>query len=179
VAEGPVVGERRVAGEPAGQQPQKLLGERLEGNTQSQIFNLLGAVQLEDAARGQRFAGRDLQLDLSSQSGSTNLPFQISQGSLRATGSGLTVQGAEAVATITKQCHVEQPGDQLDADRCQWHWRSGAVSAEGSVVLQRAVNRQISRAALLQGNLQEEGRFTISAPGGRVISRFQVKSSPR
>jgi len=47
------------------------------------------------------------------------------------------------------------------------------------VVLQRAENRQISRAALLQGNLKEEGRFTISAPGGRVISRFQVKSSPR
>jgi LPS export ABC transporter protein LptC len=179
VAEGPVVGERRVAGEPAGHQPQKLLGERLEGNTQRQIFTLLGAVQLEDAARGQRFAGRDLQLDLSSQSGSTHLPFQISQGSLRATGSGLTVQGADAVATITKQCHLEQPGDQLDADRCQWHWRSGAVSAEGSVVLQRAENRQISRGALLKGNLQEEGRFTISSPGGRVISRFQVKARPR
>ena len=47
------------------------------------------------------------------------------------------------------------------------------------MVLQRAENRQISRGALLQGNLQKEGRFTISSPGGRVISRFQVKARPR
>jgi LPS export ABC transporter protein LptC len=178
VAPGPVIGERRAAGLPAGGQPQKLLAERLEGNTQQQMFSLLGAVQLEDSARGQRFTGRDLRLDLSSQSGTTSLPFQFSDGSRRATGTGLTVQGLEAVASIANQCHVEQPGDQLNADRCQWNWRSGAVSAEGSVVLQRAANRQTSRATFLQGTLGEGGSFAISAPGGRVISQFQVTSRP-
>jgi hypothetical protein len=174
-----VVGERRVAGIPAGAQPQKLLAERLEGNTQLQTFSLLGAVQLEDSTRGQRFVGRDLRLDLSAQSGTTNLPFQLSDGSRRVTGTGLTVQGLEAVASIASQCHVEQPGDQLNADRCQWNWRSGAGSAEGSVLLQRAANRQTSRATLLQGNLGERGSFAISAPGGRVISQFQVTGRSR
>ena len=179
VAPGPVVGERRAAGLPAGGQPQKLLADRLEGNTQLQTFSLLGAVQLEDPARGQRFVGRDLHLDLSSQSGTTSLPFQLSDGSRRATGTGLTVQGLEAVASIANQCYVEQPGDHLKADRCQWNWRSGAVSAQGSVLLQLAANRQTSRAALLQGNLGAGGRFAISAPGGRVTSQFQVKGRPR
>ena len=179
VAPGPVVGERRAAGRPAGSAPQKLLADRLEGNTQLQTFSLLGAVQLEDSARGQRFAGRDLRLDLSAQSGTTSLPFQLSDSSRRATGTGLTVQGLDAVASIASQCHIEQPGDQLNADRCQWNWRSGAISAEGSVLLQRAANRQSSRATLLQGNLGEGGSFAISAPGGRVISRFQVTARPR
>jgi LPS export ABC transporter protein LptC len=179
VAAGPVVGERSVAGQPGGTKPQKLLAERLEGNTQRQTFSLLGAVQWEDLSRGQRFEGRDLQLDLSAQSGSTRLPFQLSDGSRRATGTGLTVQVPLAEAMIANQCHVQQPGDQLDANRCQWNWRSGAFSAEGSVVLQRTANRQTSRATLLQGNLGEGGSFSISAPGSRVISRFQVSGHPR
>ena len=179
VAPGPVVGERRMGGLPAGAQPQKLLAERLEGNTQLQTFSLLGAVQLEDSTRGQRFVGRDLRLDLSAQSGTTNLPFQLSEGSRRVKGTGLTVQALEGVASIASQCHVEQPGDQLNADRCQWNWRSGVVSAEGSVLLQRAANRQTSRATLLQGNLGERGSFAISAPGGRVISQFQVSGRSR
>jgi LPS export ABC transporter protein LptC len=179
VAPGPVVGERRPAGLPAGGQPQKLLAERLEGNTQLQTFSLLGTVQLEDSARGQRFAGRDLQLNLEAQTGTTSLPFQLSDGSRRATGTGLTVNGLEGVASIANQCHVEQPGDRLNADRCQWNWRTGAVSAEGSVILQRAANRQTSRASLLQGNLGDGGSFTISAPGGRVISRFQPSDRRR
>jgi len=179
VAAGPVVGERNVAGQSAADQPQRLLAERLEGNTQRQTFSLLGAVHLEDPARGQRFEGRDLQLDLLAQSGTTSLPFQLSDGSRRATGTGLTVQLPEAVATIAKQCHVQQPGDQLDANRCQWKWRSGAFSAEGPVVLQRAANRQTSRGTLLEGNLGEGGSFSISAPGSRVISRFQISGHPR
>jgi LPS export ABC transporter protein LptC len=179
VAAGPVVGERSGVGQPVGGKPQKLLAERLEGNTQRQTFSLLGAVQWEDPARGQRFEGRDLQLDLSAQSGTTSLPFQLSDGSRRATGTGLTVQVPAAVATIANQCHLQQPGDQLDAGRCQWNWRSGVVSAEGSVVLQRAANRQTSRATVLQGNLGEGGSFSISAPGSRVISRFQVSGPPR
>jgi len=179
VAAGPVVGERSGVGQPVGGKPQKLLAERLEGNTQRQTFSLLGAVQWEDPARGQRFEGRDLQLDLSAQSGTTSLPFELSEGSRRATGTGLTVQVPVAVATIANQCHLQQPGDQLNAGRCQWNWRSGVVAAEGSVVLQRAANRQTSRATVLQGTLGEGGSFSISAPGSRVISRFQVSGHPR
>ena len=179
VAAGPVVGARSDAGQPGGVKPQKLLAERLEGNTQRQTFTLLGAVQLEDPARGQRFEGRDLQLDLSAQSGTTSLPFQLTRGSLRATGTGLTVQGINTLATIANQCHVEQPGDQLDASNCIWNWGTGAVSAEGSVVLQRAANRQTSRGSVLEGNLGEGGSFSLSAPGSRVISRFQVTGNRR
>ena len=179
VAAGPVVGERSGIGQPVGGKPQKLLAERLEGNTQRQTFSLLGAVQWEDPARGQRFEGRDLQLDLSAQSGTTSLPFELSEGSRRATGTGLTVQVPVAVATIANQCHLQQPGDQLNANRCQWNWRSGAFSADGPVVLQRAANHQTSRATVLQGNLGEGGSFSISAPGSRVISHFQVSGHPR
>jgi len=179
VAAGPVVGARSDAGQPGGVKPQKLLAERLEGNTQRQTFTLLGAVQLEDPARSQRFEGRDLQLDLSAQSGTTSLPFQLTRGSLRATGTGLTVQGLNTLATIANQCHVEQPGDQLDASTCIWNWGTGAVSAEGSVVLQRAANRQTSRGTVLEGNLGEGGSFSLSAPGSRVISRFQVTRNRR
>jgi len=178
LAPGPVTGERRASGLAPGGQPQKLLAERLEGNTRLQTFTLLGTVQLDDPTRGQRFVGRDLQLDLSAQSGRTSLPFQLSDGTRRATGTGLTVQTQQAMASIANQCHVEQHGDQLDADRCDWNWRSGAVTAAGSVVLQRAANRQTSRATLLQGNLENSGSLTMSAPGSRVISRFQLQGRP-
>jgi len=178
VAPGPVIAERRDPGRKDGAQPQKLVAERLEGNTQAQSFRLLGAVQFDDPFRGQRFQGRDVQIDLGAQSGSTAQPFQLSNGALQARGSGLKVEGSTAEASIGSQCHVEQPGAVLDAERCRWNWRSGAVSADGSVVLQRAENRQISRATRLEGTLGNGGQITISAPGGRVVSRFAVNARP-
>lgn len=173
-ADGPVLGQRLVTGAPTGTLPQRLSAERLQGNTQSQTYTLLGAVHFEDPAQADNLETRDVQLDLAAQSGRTELPFSLNHGALKATGTGLKVLGNESLAVIAAQCHVEQPGDLLKAQRCQWNWRSGAVEAQGSVLLQRQANRQISRAEHLEGILGQAGTITISAPGARVMSRFQV-----
>lgn len=173
-AEGPVLGERRVAGAAPGSLPQRLSAERLQGNTQSQAYTLLGAVHFEDPAQADQLDTRDVQLDLANQAAETALPFSLVHGGLKATGTGLKVFLKDSLAVIAAQCHVEQSGERLDAQRCQWNWRSGAVEAHGSVLLQRQANRQNSRAEHLVGDLGQAGSITLSAPGARVVSRFQV-----
>ena len=178
-AMGPVLAEQRPANPAPGQTPQRLTAERLQGNTQTQAFTLLGAVRVEDGAQSQRFEGRDVHLDLKGQSGTTALPFTFTRGALQGSGSGLRVLLKQGLAQIENQCRVSQPGETLEAQRCQWNWLTGAVEAHGSVVLRRQANQQESRADELVGSLAQGGSVTISSPGGKVTSRFQIPRQRR
>lgn len=175
-AAGPVLALRHPDGAIHTSSAQRLSAERLRGNTQSESYSLIGAVRLDDPAHQQQLETRDVQLDLKAQNGSTDQAFALVRGTLKASGTGLRVNGNATTALIVSQCHVEQPGERLEAQQCQWNWGNGTVEARGSVLLQRQANRQISRAQQLQGRLGPEGTITIRSPGGRVESRFQVPS---
>jgi hypothetical protein len=75
-------------------------------------------------------------------------------------------------------CLVLQRGDSLQARQCQWNWDSQIVIAQGAVQLRRQDHQQLTRGSLLIGTLGAEGRFRLSNPGGRVISRFAAPARP-
>ena len=175
VAAGPVIGQHNSAAGSGGSRSQRLRAEALDGNTRSQIFNLKGVVQIEDAGEKQHFKGRDLRLDLHANSASSALPFTASRGPLKVRGVGLRLEADARQVVIEAGCHLEQPGERLDAQRCRWNWQTGSVEADGAVELQRSAHQQLSRASHLQGKLGTDGEITISTPGGRVVSHFQVQ----
>jgi hypothetical protein len=67
-----------------------------------------------------------------------------------------------------------QPGEQLQAQQCLWHWPNGQIRAQGSVVVRRQANQQITRADQLQGRIGTNGLAVFSSPGARVQSQVTL-----
>ena len=75
---------------------------------------------------------------------------------------------------VPSACTLNQPGEQLTADRCLWNWTSGRFDAEGSVVLRRTAYKQITRSSRLQGEIGKDGTAVFTSPGARVNSQFTL-----
>ncbi|MCP9858252.1 MULTISPECIES: LPS export ABC transporter periplasmic protein LptC [unclassified Cyanobium] len=154
-AGGPVLGERRPPGSATGAPPQTLTATSLKGNTQTQQFYLGPPVLFKDPAVA---------------------------GGVRARGQAMQVDAAQQLVRIPMGCLIEQAGASLQAQSCAWNWRTQAIAADGSVLLQRPASRQLTRGSLLRGQLGAKGSVVVTAPGGRVFSQFQVpttKAPPR
>jgi len=177
-ADGPLIGQRKAAVGEAAAAPQQLSAEGLSGNTLTQEFTLTGRVRFNDPARGDSFAGRDVRLSPAANEGSSARPFEASRGSLQVSGASVQVEGTSHWVRIDGACRLVQPEGRLQADRCGWNWQSGAVEAEGGVVVERTAQNQISRGGILSGRLGREGSVLLRAPGGRVVSQFQVPRRP-
>lgn len=178
-AEGPLIGRRTPPGSQAGEAPQQLSAEGLAGNTLRQEFTLTGSVRFNDTAKGNSFAGRDVRLRPAAAEGSSASPFEASRGTLQVSGASVRVDGTNHWVRIDGACRLSQPDGTLQADRCGWNWQSGAVEAEGGVLVQRSAQGQSSRAGILTGRLGREGSVLLRAPGARVVSQFRVPQGQR
>ncbi len=178
--QGPVNGVRRPKGSAPGRPPQTLRADRLEGNTLQQDYRLTGAVRLRDPAAALAFDGADLRLDGRQRRLSSDRPFVARRGPASARGDSLLVSEPITTVEIPGGCWLMQKGESLRARRCSWNWSSQAIEAQGQLLLERAANRQSTRAERLSGRLGPNGQVEISTPGGRVVSRFQVpkRSAP-
>ncbi len=154
-ARGPVLGERRPPGTTTGSPLQTLSATSLSGNTQTQLFNLGPPVLFSDPAVA---------------------------GGVSARGKAMQVDASQQLVRIPASCFIQQGGASLEAQSCAWNWKTQAIAADGSVLLQRPASRQLTRGSLLRGQLGEKGSVVITAPGSRVFSQFQVppsKTPPR
>ena len=172
-ASGPLQARRRIPGMRASVPPQTLSAASLEGNTLVQTYTLQGSVQFLDAATGDRFSGQNVSLLPGSQEASTPDPFDAGRGDLQVSGSGLRVEGRDQWVRVASRCRLQRPGETLEAERCAWNWKTGAVQASGGVLLQRSVNAQVTRGEALSGELGAAGSVLVTAPGARVVSRFR------
>lgn len=180
---GLVRGTRRPAGRAADRPAQTLIAGSLSGNTLQQRYTLGAPVRFEDPVEENALTSGEVAMDLAAERATTNAAFQGRRGKLRASGVGLEVDGKKEQATITSGCRLEQPGENLRADRCQWNWSNQDVEADGPLELRRSSNDQVTRGTRLRGRLGNEGTIEVSAPGGRVVSRFRARparsASPR
>jgi hypothetical protein len=74
---------------------------------------------------------------------------------------------------------VNQPGEQLRAQRCSWNWSTDVVIADGDVELKRDELDQITTAARLEGRVGDDGVLRFGAPGQRVRSEIRLKQNER
>lgn len=150
-AAGPVRGRRlaaRASGPP--QLLQSLSAASLTGNTLQRRFSLAAPVRLDSDQPQAQLQAQGLAIDAT----------------------------ASTVQTLAPMCVLLRPGERLEADRCLYNWTSQAFQAEGHVLYNRSANHQTTQAGLLQGNLGNGGVFSVTAPGGRVVSQFRVKARP-
>ena len=171
---GPVSMTRRPPQRPTRIPPQLLKGTRLEGNTVQQAYTLFGPVEFVDPGEQSWFRGADLAFSTKDSQLKNNAFFQGQKGNLQVQGEELLLDGKSSSANISRNCQLRQDGDQLNAQRCHWNWKSQGISAQGQVVYRRLANDQLTRAERLEGQLGTKGGVTASTPNGRVFSQLRV-----
>jgi hypothetical protein len=175
---GPVQAERRVPGRAEAQPRQILTATSLDGNTTTQEYWLRAPVRLQDAAEAADLQTQDVRIDLRERRATSDSPFQGIRRDLQVSGQSFVIREEEKWITIPAGCRLFQAGDALQARQCSWNWGSQEVQAEGGVELRRSANQQLSRGERLSGRLGPGGEITLTNPGGRVLSSFQVPNRP-
>lgn len=173
-AQGPVSFTRRPPGRAPHLPSQLLKGSRLEGNTVRQDYTLIGPVDFTDPAERYWFRGGDVLVNTKTSQLNSKTAFQGQKADLQVQGEEFQLDGKGTMATIARNCQLQQKGDQLNAQRCQWNWKTQAFSADGQVVYRRTANGQLTRAERMEGRLGPDGEVKATSPGGRVFSQLRV-----
>ena len=177
-ATGPVRGERFEPGQaaaPAGQAPALLLtATGLRGNLREGMLDLLAPVRLRSRNGDTWLDALQTRWAIQEQWLASDQPFNGAIKAMRVRGDGLRINLLDETVLVTGDCNLRQPGEQLTAGRCLWHWPTGRFSAAGAVVLQRDLYRQVTRASQLQGRIGSNGEAVFSTPGARVETRFTL-----
>lgn len=177
-AAGPVRGERFEPGQAAastGRVPAlRLTATGLRGNLRDGMVDLLAPVRLRSRSGDTWLNAQQTRWAIQEQWLASDQPFNGANKAMRVSGDGLRINLIDETALVTGDCNLRQPGEQLTASRCLWHWPSGRFSAAGAVVLQRDQYRQVTRASQLQGRIGTNGEAVFSTPGARVDTRFTL-----
>jgi LPS export ABC transporter protein LptC len=153
---------------------QTLTSPALEGNTTQQELRLQAPVLFEDRTNRSRLEAQATLIDLGRQIVRTDLPVRGQFGDLQVQGAALEADLDKQLATIPRDCALQQPGESLRARRCQWNWKTQAIEADGDVLLHRKANDQTTRSEKLRGRLGRKGLAVFTTPGSRVHTQLTV-----
>ena len=77
-------------------------------------------------------------------------------------GIGFVMDEGNSTLEVISACRLEQPGEQLQAQRCLWNWKSQDIIAE-------------SDAQQLKGRVGDDDRIRFDPADGRVRSQFRLR----
>lgn len=180
VATGEVLGERFALGRHqrgragADAADLQLTASGLRGNLRREFIDLLEPVRLRDRSGSTWLHARQTRWDLQQQTLTSALPFTGARQQLQASGDALRLDLAAETVLVPHACRLAQPGEELTAERCLWHWPSGRFQANGQVQLRRSAYKQLTRSAQLEGRIGKSGEAVFSSPAARVQSRFTL-----
>lgn len=177
-ASGPVRGERsdagRVGAAPARTPALVLTATGLRGNLRRGLVDLLAPVRLRSRDGDSWLDALQTRWAINEQWLATDQPFNGAIKALRVRGDGLRINLVDETVLVTSACSLRQPGEQLTASRCLWHWPSQRFRAAGAVVLRRDLYQQVTRSSQLEGRIGANGEALFSTPGSRVETRFTL-----
>lgn len=172
VAPGTVLGQRWT--KPGPLADLRLTATGLRGNLREGLVDLQAPVRLRSrGGRGWLDAGQT-RWAVNDQWLASDRPFRGGLRQLNGQGDALRIDLAASTVLVPSGCRLQQPAEQLLAQRCLWHWPSGRVLADGGVELRRQAYRQITRARVLNGNIGVNGLAVFTAPGSRVSSQLTL-----
>jgi len=154
-----------------------LTASGLRGNLRQGVLDLLEPVRLRNRSGSTWLQARLTRWGINEGWLATDLPFSGALKQLRTRGDALRLDLERETALVPSGCRLDQPGEQLQAQRCLWHWPTGRFQASGAVELRRSAYRQITSGSQLNGRIGPEGQAQFSNPGARVFS--QVTLPPR
>lgn len=147
----------------------------MQGNTKEEWYDFQAPVTISEAAEELTIKAGLSRWWAGEGRITSAAPAEGQLKQLNVKGSSLEILQNQSLLKIGSDCQLTQPGDQLTAQRCSWNWDSGAVLAEGDVVLKRDKLKQVTRARRLDGVTGDDGRISFSAPGQQVTTQLQLK----
>ena len=154
--------------------PQVLTAHGLRGNLREGYVDLLAPVRLVDPANKGWMQADQTRWWTDQERLTSDKPFRGAFNRLQVSGQALEIKLNQETVAIPSGCELRQPGEELRAQRCLWHWPDGRFAAAGDVVVRRSAYQQLTRASRLQGRIGGDGTAIFTAPGSRVNSRFTL-----
>ena len=177
LAPGAVQGERYTKAKQAGSNANPdlvLTATGLRGNLREGYIDMLAPVRLRDRSGRSWLRAQQTRWAINAQWLASEQPFEGLMNKLHARGEALRIDLAEETVLVPSGCRLDQPGEQLSAGRCLWHWSSERFEASGGVELRRSAYQQITRSSQLSGRLGKDGSAVFTSPGARVNSQFTL-----
>ncbi len=181
LAPGAVQGERHASAEQAGGQSSTdarsdllLTASGLRGNLREGFLDLLAPVRLRERGGRSWLQAEQTRWAFNAQLLASERPFEGLINNLNVRGDSLRIDLDRETVLVPRGCRLNQPGQQLSAERCLWHWDTERFLATGSVELRRSAYRQITRSSQLSGRIGREGTVEFASPGARVNSQFSL-----
>ena len=181
LAPGAVQGERLARAEQAGGQSSTdarsdllLTASGLRGNLREGFLDLLAPVRLRERGGRSWLQAEQTRWAFNAQLLASERPFEGLINNLNVRGDSLRIDLDRETVLVPRGCRLNQPGQQLSAERCLWHWDTERFLATGAVELRRSAYRQITRSSQLSGRIGREGTVEFASPGARVNSQFSL-----
>ena len=181
LAPGAVQGERHARAEQAGGQSRTdarsdllLNASGLRGNLREGFLDLLAPVRLRERGGRSWLQAEQTRWAFNAQLLASERPFEGLINNLNVRGDSLRIDLDRETVLVPRGCRLNQPGQQLSAERCLWHWDTERFLATGAVELRRSAYRQITRSSQLSGRIGREGTVEFASPGARVNSQFSL-----
>lgn len=181
LAPGAVQGERHARAEQAGGQSSTdarsdllLTASGLRGSLREGFLDLLAPVRLRERGGRSWLQAEQTRWAFNAQLLASERPFEGLINNLNVRGDSLRIDLDRETVLVPRGCRLNQPGQQLSAERCLWHWDTERFLATGAVELRRSAYRQITRSSQLSGRIGREGTVEFASPGARVNSQFSL-----
>ena len=170
-AAGPVLGIR--------QPDRSLLASRLEGNTKAGYLDLVEPVRVRLGETEEEIQAGRTRWNYERREFRSAKPFTAKFKAGEASGTGFILDEAATTVTVPRDCRLNQPGEQLRAQRCRWNWTTERVRAEGDVEVRREELQQVTRAPVLEGQIGEDGNLRFRGGAERVQSQIRLVEPTR
>lgn len=170
-AAGPVLGKR--------QPDRSLLASRLEGNTKAGYLDLVEPVRVRLGETEDEIQAGRTRWNYERREFRSAKPFTAKFKTGEASGTGFILDEAATTVTVPRDCRLNQPGEQLRAQRCRWNWTTERVRAEGDVEVRREELQQVTRAPVLEGQIGEDGNLRFRGGAEQVQSQIRLVEPTR
>ena len=142
-----------------------LTASALEGDTAAQFLDLIKPVILNLGDDRGTVAAQTTRWNYVDRQFRSSGPVEGRRKEMRMRGIGFVMDEGSSTLDVLSACRLEQPGEQLQAQRCSWNWKSQEIVAE-------------SDAQRLRGQVGADDRIRFHPSEGRVRSQFRLRAAP-
>jgi len=142
-----------------------LTASALEGDTAAQFLDLIKPVSLNLGDDRGTVAAQTTRWNYVDRQFRSSGPVEGRRKEMRMRGIGFVMDEGSSTLDVLSACRLEQPGEQLKAQRCSWNWKSQEIIAE-------------SDAQRLRGQVGDDDRIRFNSSDGRVRSQFRLRAAP-
>ena len=142
-----------------------LTASALEGDTAAQFLDLIKPVSLNLGDDRGTVAAQTTRWNYVDRQFRSSGPVEGRRMDMRMRGIGFVMDEGRSTLDVISACRLEQPGEQLQAQRCSWNWKSQEIIAE-------------SDAQRLRGQVGDDDLIRFNPSDGRVRSQFRLRAAP-